>query len=317
MQKKEWIKWWHGIVRNILFAVLYPYTKLKYGICIEKFKNQENRPYLILYNHQTAFDQFFVGMAMRGPVYYLASEDLFSNGFVSSIIRFLVAPIPIKKQTLDINAIKTCLRVAKEGGTLAIAPEGNRTFSGKTEYINPSIASLAKKLKLPIALFRIEGGYGVHPRWSDVVRKGKMHAGISEVIEPQEYEAMGKEELFERINNGLYVDEANSENSFYHKKRAEYLERAIYICPDCGLSTFESNGNIIKCKKCGKAVEYSETTELKASGSNFPFSFVSEWYDYQKDFINKLEPKDYIENPLYREETSVFEVVVYKHIYCF
>ena len=312
LQKKEWIKRRHSIVRNLLAMPVHLYSILKYGISIEKFKTQEKRPYLILYNHQTAFDQFFVGLSMKYPVYYLASEDLFSKGWVSSLIRFLVEPIPIKKQTLDITAVKTCLRVAKEGGTIAIAPEGNRTFSGKTEYINPSIASLAKKLNLPIALFKIEGGYGVHPRWSDVVRKGKMRAYVSEVIMPEEYEQMSKEELFERINSGLYVDEANSKNSFYHKKRAEYLERAIYICPDCGLSVFESCGNTVKCKKCGKTVEYGENTELKSKGFEFPFSFVSQWYDYQKEFINKLDLTDYIETPLYREETSLSEVMVYK-----
>ena len=57
-----------------------------------------------------------------------------------------MAPIPIKKQTMDITAVKNCILVAREGGTICIAPEGNRTYSGRTEYMRPSIASLAKKL---------------------------------------------------------------------------------------------------------------------------------------------------------------------------
>jgi hypothetical protein len=48
-----------------------------------------------------------------------------------------------------------CLRVAREGGTIALAPEGNRTYSGKTEYMNPAIAALARKLALPIALYSV------------------------------------------------------------------------------------------------------------------------------------------------------------------
>ena len=312
MAEKKWIKIHHSIVRNILFAVLYPYTKMKYGITIEKFKCGVEGPFMILYNHQTAFDQFFVGMSVKGSVYYLASEDIFSNGWVSSIIRHLVAPIPIKKQTLDISAIKNCIRVAKEGGTIAIAPEGNRTFSGKTEYINPAIASLVKKINLPILLFRIEGGYGVHPRWSDVVRKGKMRAYVSEVITSDEVKCLSKDELFERINNGLYVDEANDNNIFRHNKRAEFLERAIYICPDCGLSTFESNGHTIKCVKCKREVEYQESTRLKGVGFDLPFSFVSEWYDYQKEYINNFDPTQHTDAPLYIEKVSLSEVIVYK-----
>lgn len=167
--KKRWIKYRHRVVRNIAYAVLSPYAKIKYGIHVERFKEQGKRPYLILMNHQTAFDQFFIGMTFKGAVYYVASEDLFSNGWVSSLLRWLVAPIPIKKQTADVSAVLACARVAKEGGTIAIAPEGNRTYSGRTGYMNPAIASLAMHLKLPIALVRIEGGYGVQPRWSDDV----------------------------------------------------------------------------------------------------------------------------------------------------
>ena len=312
MADKKWIKIHHRIVRNILFAVLYPYSRLKYGITIEKFKGNVDGPYLILYNHQTAFDQFFVGMSVKGSVYYLASEDIFSNGFVSSIIRHLVAPIPIKKQTLDITAIKTCLRVAREGGTIAIAPEGNRTFSGKTEYINPAIASLVKKLNLPVLLFRIEGGYGVHPRWSDVVRKGKMRAYVSEVISADEVKSLGKDELFDRISRGLFVDEANADSDFNHAKRAEFLERALYVCPDCKLSSFESNGHILRCVRCSKSVEYTPSTRLKGIDFELPFSFVSDLYDYQKDFINQFDPCQHITNPLYTEKVSLSEVIVYK-----
>lgn len=123
-KKKPWMKYRHRVVRDIAYAVMYPYTRLKYNIKIDKFKEQGNRPYLILMNHQTAFDQFFVGMAFRGPVYYVASEDLFSNGWISSLLRWLVAPIPIKKQTSDVGAVKNCIRVAREGGTIAIAPGG-------------------------------------------------------------------------------------------------------------------------------------------------------------------------------------------------
>ena len=145
MEKNErWIKPRHRVVRDLLLPVVGLYTRLSYGVRVERFREQGDRAYLILMNHQTPFDQFFVAMAFRGAVYYLATEDLFSNGWVSSLIRWLVAPIPIKKQTTDITAVRNCIRVAREGGTIALAPEGNRTYSGRTEYMNPAIAGLAK-----------------------------------------------------------------------------------------------------------------------------------------------------------------------------
>ena len=308
---KKWMKFRHRVVRNILFAILGPYSCLKFGIKIEPFREQENRPYLILLNHQTSFDQFFVGLAFKGPVYYVASEDLFSNGFISKVIKYLVEPIPIKKQTTDVKAVMNCIRVAKEGGTIAIAPEGNRTYSGKTEYMNPSIAPLARKLKIPIALYRIEGGYGVQPRWSDVVRKGKMRGYVSRVITPEEIAALSEEELLSAIKEGLYVNEAVNDGEFHHKKRAEYLERAAYVCPFCGLSEFESNADVIECKKCGKKFRYLPTKQLAGVGFDSPFQFFDDWYEYQQDFINNLDVLQYVEKPIYCDAAAFFEVIPY------
>ena len=311
-KKEKWLKFRHKVVRRCLAIFIKPLTVAMYGIKIEKFKEEDNRPYLILYNHQTAFDQFFVGLSFKKPVYYVASEDLFSNGFVSALIRYLVEPIPIKKQTTDVAAVINCIKVAKEGGTLAIAPEGNRTYSGKTEYIAPSIAALAKKIKLPIALYRIEGGYGVQPRWSDKTRKGKMRSYVSRVIEPEEYAAMSNEELHALIEEELYVNEGTADALFMSGKKAEYLERAMYVCPFCGLSEFESNKNEIECKKCHRKVTYNEDKTLTGIGFEFPYRFVTEWYDAQKEFVRHIDLTPYTDFPVYCDRSKLSEVIIYK-----
>ena len=312
-KRKKWIKPRHKIIQAIAKLVIGPLCKLKYGIDIVKFREEEDRPYLVLYNHQTAFDQFFVGLSFKRPLYYLATEDIFSMGFLSSLLRFAVEPIPIKKQTTDVGAVMNCLRVAKEGGSIALAPEGNRTYSGRTEYINPAIVSLARKINVPVVLYRIEGGYGIQPRWSDKTRKGKMRSYVSEVIFPEEYSALSDEEFIGRIRDGLYVDEAREGGIFKSERRAEYLERAAYVCPFCGLSEFESSGNELRCKKCGKTVVYGEDKRITGKGFDFPFEFFGDWYDYQFDFVNKLDVLDYTEKPLFCDEATVKEVIIRKN----
>ncbi|MBO5270502.1 MAG: 1-acyl-sn-glycerol-3-phosphate acyltransferase [Clostridia bacterium] len=303
---KKWCKFRHRVVRFLAYLVLYPYSRIRYGIRIEK--HRDKRQYAILYNHQTPFDQFFVGMAFPRVIYYLATEDIFSLGFVSSLLRYLVAPIPIKKQTTDLAAIKTCLRVAREGGSIAIAPEGNRTYSGRTEYMSPSIAPLVRRMKLPIALYRIEGGYGKEPRWSDVVRKGKMRSYVARVIEPEEYASLSDDELFRIIEETLYVDEAKPDGKFSHRHSAEYLERVLYVCPYCGLAPFRSHRNEVMCTRCAQRVEYLPTKELRWVECDDEFRFVADWYNYQKDFINGLDPLTMTEAPSFTDTVSLYEV---------
>jgi len=311
--KKQWCKPRHRVVFTVLRPFLYVYIRLKYRICPERFREQGDRPYLIVMNHQTGFDQFFPCMCFRGPIYFVATEDIFSLGWVSDLIRWLVAPIPIRKQTTDIQAVKNCIRVAREGGTVCIAPEGNRTFHGRTVYMNPAIASLAKKMGLPLACFRIEGGYGVQPRWSDVVRKGKMRCYVSRVIEPEEYAQMSNAELYDVIQKELWVDEGCVSGEFRHKKNAEFVERTLYTCPECGFTTLESHDDLIRCTKCGKTVRHLPTKELEGVNCDFPHKFVADWYDWQCGLLNNTDLTAMTEQPLYQETVRVSRVHVYKN----
>ena len=310
-KNKKWCKFRHRVVTFLARPVLALWSRCKYGIKIKKYKKRGQ--YLVLMNHQTAFDQFFLGLTFKGPMYYISSEDLYSNGWVSRIIRFVVAPIPIKKQTTDVRAVMNCIKVAREGGSIAMAPEGNRTYSGKTVHINKAVSPLAKKLGLPIAFLRIEGGYGVQPRWSDVCRKGKMRSYVSKVLQPDEYKQMTDEQLYNVILQELDVNEACADGEYKHKKLAEYLERAIYVCPKCGLSTFESHDDVVECKNCGLQVRYLPTKQLEGINCDFGFEFVNDWYEYQCDFINKLDTRDYYDKVIYSEKATVKEVIIYKN----
>lgn len=306
-KRKPWMKLRHRIVTAIARPFLTLTAILKYHIKVDKFRAQGERNWLILSNHQTDFDQFFLGMAFRGPVYYVAMEDLFSMGFLSRLIQWAVAPIPIMKATNDVKAVMTCIRLAREGGTIGLFPEGNRTYSGTTCYIKPSVAALAKKLGLPIAIFRIEGGYGVKPRWADRVRGGKMRAGVRRVIEREEYAALSNDELYDLICKELWVDESAQTASFPSKYAAEHLERVFYVCPECGLSEFTSAGDTVRCKKCGAAYRYTENCRFE----NAPFPDPASWYRHQEEFIRQLDLSPYALSPMYRDSAEVREVIVY------
>ena len=311
MKKKEkWSKFRHRVVWFLLRPVVTLLCVLKYAVTVKPYR--DNRPHLILMNHQTPFDQFFVGMAFKGPIYFVATEDIMSNGWVSRLIHYLVAPIPIKKQAGDFSAVMTVLRVAREGVSIAMAPEGNRTYSGRTEYMNPAVAGLAKKMKMPIALFRIEGGYGKEPRWSNVTRSGKMHGRVARVIEPEEYAGWSNDELYEQIKTGLFVDEGVADGVFNSSKRAEHMERAVYVCPFCGLSKFESRGNEAWCTTCNRKITYGADKTISGIGYEFPFRFMTQWYDYQQDFVNQLDLMQHTVEPVFRDQAKLSLVVLNK-----
>ncbi len=312
-KRKPWVLPRHRVVCWLVRPIIAAMVAIKYGTKVTPFREKTRRPFLIVMNHQTAYDQFFVGLAFDRPVYYVASEDLFSMGLLSRLLRWAVAPIPIKKQTTDIQAVMHCMQVAREGGTIALAPEGNRTFSGLPVHMNPAIIPLIKKLGLPLAVFRIEGGYGVHPRWSDVCRKGPMRAYVSRVIEPEEYRDMTKEELFQLLKREMYVDERQVQGLYPHKESAQYLERAMYVCPHCGLSEFHSEGDTLTCEKCGMTVRYLPDKRLEGVNGPFPFAYIADWYLHQCNYVNQLDTLSYLTDPIYTDTVQLSRVKAYSH----
>ena len=132
------------------------------------------------------------------------------------------------------------------------------------------------------------------------------------MIMPEEYAKMSDDALFQKIQKGLFVDEAVCDGQYHHKRLAEYLERAVYVCPFCGLSRFESNKDILRCRQCGREIRYLPTKELQGIGFDFPFRFVADWYDAQKDHINALNVLEYEEKQLYAERVDWYEVIPYK-----
>jgi hypothetical protein len=139
-----------------------------------------------------------------------------------------------------------------------------------------------------------------------------MQAGVTRVVEPEDVAKMSDAELCELIRCELYVNESSPDAAFRSSKRAEYVERMIYVCPKCGISEFHSSGARFSCKGCGLSVEYGEDKSLKAISGELPFATLLDWYNYQCDYVNGIDPEEYTEKAISIESVEVKEVIPYK-----
>lgn len=306
----EWCKKRHRILENIVRVFFKPYLKNKYK-CEIITRDHLEEGAIILSNHVNVLDMFYVGVSYKDPIYYMSSIDLFEHAFIGKLLEFLVAPIPKEKsKKSDMVAIKSCIKVAKENGIICIFPEGNRTYSGKLGYIDPSIVKLIKLLKKPLILFNIKNGYGVDPRWGKKGRKGTLDFGPRRVLTYDEYKDIDNDELYKLICDSLTVDDFAYTNKFKSNSRAEYLERILYICPKCGkMHSLYSKGNNVICKECGLNVTYNEDLSLSANSDEFTFKNVSNWYDYQLEVIRNNE---YDDEPIYNDKVGLYKPRLYK-----
>lgn len=300
-----WVKKRHRVFVTILkpFFKLYLVFKYKFS-CDKPISMKEGS--IILSNHTTTLDPVMISCLFKQNLYFMASKDIFNHRFIGKFLKFWLNPIAKEKgKKTDLTAIKSCLRVAKENGNIAIFPEGNRTLSGELGNVDFSIVKLIKQLKKPLVICNIEGGYPTDPRWGLTIRKGKIHASIKKIYSYDEIKDMSNEELYELVLSGLRVNDYNYYPNYKGKKLAEHLEKILYICPVCGhMHTISTNKNMIYCSSCKLEVEHLPSLTFKTNREEFSFKNVSDWYKWQ---IEVIKEKDYNYNEvIYQDEVGLY-----------
>lgn len=290
----------HAISFFIFKPLFYVYLKFKYRAKAIKFKPQKNTqgPYLILSNHVLNWDPFLLANSFRFPIFYVASDMIFSIPFWSKVIRYLVSPIPKTKYRSDMETIRDMIKMVKSGGTVCIFPEGNATFHGDLMPIDKSIAKLVKLLKIPVILYNIEGAYYSHPRWSNHVRKGKLRGLVKDVLYYDDYKDLNNDDLYDLIIKHLTVDDSAYKKAkqltYKSDAYAEDIETAQFYCPAChSFDTLVSSKHTVGCSACDfKGLMDSELRLLDTNG-NIIFETNKAWYDAGmaalKAHINQLK----------------------------
>ena len=280
---------WNHFYRPIVWFI----TKLKHYKRVGKLKMKKGESYIILSNHQTGLDGILVPYSFQRHTYGVVTDSFLSKGWVAKMFQHQLGLIGKHKGAVDIKANMDMIRCVREGGTLLLFPEGNRSYAEFQFNMTDGFAKFIRFFKKPIVLFNFHGGTGVEPRFAKSRRKGPFYGEIKRILQPEEYESWSDEKLYKEIQEGLRVYDSESGNLYKSNERAEYLERMFFVCPKCGkVETLYSEGNYIYCKECGLKVEYTEDLHLRSEDPDFKFTRLVDWYNYQIRFVKNYEVKD-------------------------
>ena len=115
---------------------------------------------------------------------------------------------------------------------------------------------------------------------------------------------MSDEVLYKTVIEALTVVDAESGERYRSKRRAEYLERLLFVCPVCGkVSTLRSEGERVHCTACGLSVTYGEDLLVSSEHPRFAFRTLKQWYDFQCAYLRDYEVK--AGEVIYRDEGAV------------
>lgn len=271
----------HRFLWKILYTLLRPYLIHRFGFSHDKASRDE--ACLIISNHVTNWDPLLLAMSFRDQhISFVASEHLFRMGWLSRLIQWLVALIPRRKGSTGMDTAMACLRQLRDGKSVCIFGSGETTWDGLTVPVLPATAMLAQVSGATLLTYRIDGGYLTNPRWGKGIRKGKMHGQVVRAYSPAELKAMKKEEILEAINRDInedtWADQRSEPVRYKGKNRAQYMESALFLCPECRqIGTLKGEGDRIRCS-CGLDLQFTEEGFFSPAE---PYETIAQWEAWQ------------------------------------
>lgn len=125
-----------------------------------KVTGQEHFPgtsgFILATNHISYYDPLLVGSWAPREVYFFAKQELFKNRIFGEIIRRTNA-LPVRRGTVDRQALEMSVDVITRGFGLTIFPEGTRSKKDGFLDPKPGIGVIATRAKCPIVPGYVHG----------------------------------------------------------------------------------------------------------------------------------------------------------------
>ena len=117
-----------GVSRSlyaIARALVTPVMRIWFGLRFEGAERiPRDGPVIIAPNHKSFWDAFFIGLATRRHVRFMGKTELFTG--LKGRLFLKLGAFPVRRGTSDADALQTARIVLRQGGVLALFPEGTR-----------------------------------------------------------------------------------------------------------------------------------------------------------------------------------------------
>src|SRR5947209_5021556 len=161
----------------ILRAVLQPFFHMYFRMVrIGREHIPAHGPVILAANHRSFLDLFVVGTMARGPLYYVAKQELFRNRLQAWVLNALGA-FPVRRGSSDEDMVATAKAILARGEVVLMFPEGTRTRPGALGKPKRGVGRLALETGAPVVPVAVIGTEAVRRGWRIRPHKVRIRAG--------------------------------------------------------------------------------------------------------------------------------------------
>jgi 1-acyl-sn-glycerol-3-phosphate acyltransferase len=106
-------------------AILAPFLRLYFRMHVAGAEHVPERgPAIIAPNHKSFLDSFFIAVCVRRQLRFMAKTELIEARYGGLLVR--LGAFPVRRGQSDADALETAGEILRQGGLLALFPEGTR-----------------------------------------------------------------------------------------------------------------------------------------------------------------------------------------------
>jgi 1-acyl-sn-glycerol-3-phosphate acyltransferase len=266
-KRDDIIRWfvWKLLWMIALFSVA-PAVRLKIN---RRIKFPRRGPLLVVSNHPCPWDVMMVPWSMLRQTHILGTDQLLRVPYFGWMMPYF-SMIPFKKGMKDPAALAEVERRVRKGDACLVFPEGDRTWTGRTNPIKPGIGRMAKRLGAPVAFVRITTGHMQWPRWAKYPRS--IPIVIEHVMLEHYDDDVTAEQITEDVGRYISVDprEVELPPRSFGTRLAHGLPEFMWACPQCfhqdSLELVPEDDDSVHCHGCGGRWRVDLTCWLRGEG---------------------------------------------------
>ncbi|HLS76205.1 MAG TPA: HAD-IB family hydrolase [Nocardia sp.] len=164
------------------------------------------RPAVFLFNHQSQFDVIVVPHVLRGGVTGIGKKELTRNPVFGPLMRFVgVTFIDRSNSERARAALAPVVRTLRDGLSIAVAPEGTRSWSPTVGPFKKGAFHIAHQAGVPVIPVVIRNAGEIAWRNSMVARSGTVDVAILDPIDVSGWDLADLDARVEQVRQ-LFVD---------------------------------------------------------------------------------------------------------------